>query len=171
MKYESDHGFHRAFLGQLAARMKPHCYIELGLGTDPAILNVGEHCFKAYGVDRKVEKFAAPPNSVILEMSTDEFFAAYSDTIEPPELVFIDADHSKDQVLKDLEAVAAIAGDNCIVVLHDTFPENLEQTRPGLCSDSYRVAEYLAASKTWEVVTLPIPPGLTICRLNPKSLL
>jgi len=166
MNYTSDHNFHRSFLTMLAARMKPTCYIELGLGTDPAILNVGEHCFKAYGVDRKRESFPTPPNSVILEMTTDEFFDAYGSTIEAPELVLIDADHSKEQVLRDLDRVAKIAAENCIVCIHDTFPENAAATSPGLCSDSYLVPE----SIFFEAVTLPFPPGITICRLRPKSL-
>lgn len=166
MNYNSDQNFHRGFLAMLAARMKPRCYIELGLSTDPAILSVGEHCFKAYGVDRKVEKFTIPPNSVILEMTTDQFFASYGPTIEAPELVFIDADHSMEQVLKDMRNVAAIAAENCIVCIHDTFPENEAQTAPGFCGDSYKLIRSL-----WgEHVTLPFPPGLTIMRARPKSL-
>lgn len=166
MRYDSDHSFHRTFLTMLAARMKPRCFIELGLGTDPCIVNVGEHCFRAYGVDRKRENFATPPNSVILEMTTDEFFESYGRTIEAPELVFIDADHSKEQMLKDLRNVAAIAAENCIVCIHDTFPENEQQTRPEFCGDSYKAVRTL-----WgEHVTLPFPPGLTIMRANVKSL-
>lgn len=166
MNYASDHDWHRSFLANLARRMKPQCYVELGLGDNPAIVQVSEFCNEAYGVDKTRGSHEVSPNAIIIVMTTDEFFDGPGKTITPPDLVFIDADHRKEQVLKDLANVAAICADNCVVVLHDTFPESAMYTDPGYCADSYKVPDEIP----WEHVTLPVPPGLTICRLKARSL-
>ncbi len=161
----TDHNWHRSMLVLIAARMRPRCFVELGLGPDPSVALVGPHCEKAYGVDQ-AQHFGTYPNTTLLHMTTDQFFADVAPNIEPPDLVFIDADHSHAQVMKDLKAVAAICADNCLVLLHDTYPESYSQTDPGYCGDSYLVPSLLLC----ENVTLPFPPGLTLCRLKPRGM-
>ena len=162
-----DHGdWHKDLLRIMAQRMRPTCFIELGLGGTPSIHSVSEHCGVAYGVDRYKSPCEAPPNRILVEMTTDQFFADVAPGIPPPELVFIDADHSKESVLRDLANVAAICADNCVVVLHDTFPPGINHTAPDFCGDAYLVPGMIE----WEHVTLPFPPGVTICRLKPRSL-
>ncbi len=161
----SDHTWHRTLLSALAARMKPRCFIELGLGPEQAAIGwVSEHCYRAYGVDIEPHPHAYP-NARIFQMATEDFFAGPAQHIEPPDLVFIDADHHSAQVRRDLANVEAICAPNCLVVIHDTFPENSAYATEGYCCDSHVVPSYL----TCENVTLPFPPGLTLCRLKPQS--
>ncbi len=160
----SDHQWHRTLLTTMAARMRPNCFMELGLGTTPAIAAVADYCVNAYGVDTLPHE-GGYQNTKIFQMSTDDFFLNVAHTLEPPDLVFIDADHNAEQVMKDFDNIACICADNCVVVLHDTFPENEAHTSEGYCGDSYLVPPRLLC----EAVTLPFPPGITICRLRPKS--
>lgn len=164
MNYETDSTWHRTLLTQLAERMRPACYLELGLWHEPAMLQVAQYAETCYGVDSETFPEKAPDNCIIVRMTTDEFFERV--TIPRPELVFVDASHDSEQVLKDLENISRICADNCIVVIHDTFPENREYTDDGYCSDSYKVPDLIP----WECVTLPLPPGITICRMRPRSL-
>ena len=166
MNYGNDFAFHRNLLVLLAQRMRPDCFLELGLAEDPCISVVAEHCHRSYGVDHRALTLASPPNTTIVEMTTDEFFQDYANTIPAPDLVLVDADHSKDQVIKDLSNISKIAADNCLVLVHDTYPMTEAETDAGHCSDSYKVPGLL----DWEHVTLPCPPGLTLLRMKPRLL-
>jgi hypothetical protein len=147
--------------------MRPSCYIELGLPHTPTIYGVAKWCGNVYAVDSGNSVPADRPNVRLFTMTTDRFFGEIAPGLSPPELVFIDADHFSGQVMKDLNNVAAICSENCVVVLHDTFPADDSYLAPELCNDSYLCPDLIA----WEHVTLPVPPGLTLCRLKPKSLL
>jgi len=158
--------WYKVFLGALALRMKPKCYLELGLWHEPALLGLARHCEEMHGVDAEAQPFHVPENATIHTMTTNEFFDGPGKSITPPDLVFVDADHRSKQVLTDLYSVQDICADNCVVVIHDTFPAGPEFTVDGHCSDSYRVPGMIP----WERVTLPFPPGVTICRMKPVSL-
>jgi hypothetical protein len=166
VNYEMDHMWHRAFLASLACRIRPTCFLELGVHRDPALVNVAQFCDLVVGVDRDLYLVQWPENSKFYQMTTDAFFAWPAAEIPPPELVFVDADHRREQVIKDLYGVEAICAENCIVVIHDTFPPGIEFTTDVDCSNSYLVPPLLP----WEHVTLPVPPGVTLCRMKPRSL-
>jgi hypothetical protein len=166
VNYENDHVWHHTLLLTLAQRIRPKCYLELGLWLQPVITDVAQYCEVCYGVDRDIMPDVVPPNATFIRLSTDEFFALVGKTIPPPDLVFVDADHRKDQVLTDLKNIEEICAENCIVVLHDTFPSGPEYTTDADCSDSYKVPDLMK----WEHVTLPTPPGITICRMKPRGL-
>jgi len=161
-----DHAFHRSLLSVLAARIQPSCFLELGVHQDPALLQVARHCEHVVGVDRSLYLIRWPSNSAFYQMTTDEFFAGPAKEITPPELVFVDACHRKEQVLRDLDGIESICAENCVVVLHDTFPPSAEFTSDNDCSDSYLVP----GLARWPSVTLPVPPGITMLRMRPTSL-
>lgn len=153
--------WHRDLLITLARTLGPKSYLELGLGTTPVLPDLAQYCNLAYGVDKSDACGPMPGNAKIFAMTTDDFFINEAAHIEPPDLVFVDADHRSSQVIKDLNGIAAICAPNCIVVCHDTFPD------PGYeadhhCSDSYRVPGIIA----WECVTIPRHPGATIIRMK-----
>lgn len=166
MSYDDDLQWHKTLLRALALRMKPKCFLELGLWVVPAMMDLPSDCSEMHGVDNATFPKFVPSNATIHAMTTDEFFAGPGKTITPPDLVFVDADHHSPQVMRDLNNVAMIAAENCIVVIHDTYPGGPEFTVDGHCADSYKVPGMLI----WEHVTLPFPPGVTICRMHPRSL-
>ena len=161
-----DENWHKQFLSTLASVQRPGCYLELGLSTSPALLTLSGFCLSVHGVDPAGIQFDVPTNATIHAMTTNEFFAGPAKMIPPPNLVFVDADHRSHQVMRDLEGIASIAAENCIVAIHDTFPPDDLHKEDHYCSDSYRVPKIMI----WERVTLPFPPGLTLCRMHPRSL-
>jgi hypothetical protein len=55
--------------------------------------------------------------------------------------------------------------DQGILVLHDTFPINEAATSRERCDDGYLAIEELGqVVSDYELVTIPIHPGITICR-------
>ena len=158
--------WHRTLICAIAGAMRPSCYLELGLGGEPTLTSVADLCVVAYGVDHNEPKFPVPANATIFTMSTDEFFDARAKTIPPPELVFVDADHRSAQVLKDLKHIEEICAPNCVVVCHDTYPENTGYTVAEHCADSYKVPDMIP----WKHVTIPRHPGATILRMKPSGL-
>jgi len=166
LSYDDDLQWHKILLSAIALRMQPKCYLELGLWYAPAMRELAANCVEMHGVDCQHFPEFVPSNATIHSMTTNEFFAGPGKSITPPDLVFVDADHRSKQVLTDLHNVADICADNCIVVMHDTFPGSPEYTVEGHCADSYLVPDMIP----WEHVTLPFPPGVTICRMKPKSL-
>lgn len=166
MHYPSDGEWHKLLIEVIAARMRPECFLELGLAGNPTLLNVARYCKSLHGVDiAQPATFVIPSSAKIHMMSTDDFFAGPGKSLRP-DLVLVDADHRSAQVRKDLEGVARIAAENCVVLIHDTFPESHQFVADGYCSDSYKVP----GEMSWEHVTLPCPPGVTICRMRPRSL-
>lgn len=66
-------------------------------------------------------------------MPTDQFFEQNKKTYD---IVFIDANHDLEYVVRDFNNSLKIA--NKIIVMHDMYPPNEEQTASGYCSDSYK---------------------------------
>jgi hypothetical protein len=166
LSYDDDLQWHKIILSAIAMRMQPKCYLELGLWYAPAMLELAANCAEMHGVDTLGAVFKVPGNATIHKMTTNEFFSGPGRTVTPPDLVFVDADHRSKQVLTDLYNIEDICSDNCIVLMHDTYPGGTEYTVEGHCADSYLVPGMIP----WEHVTLPFPPGVTICRMKPKSL-
>jgi len=171
-----DGVFHEWFIPKLAASLGSERYLELGTwhgdtfcSTAAIVLDRGGH---AVGVDSAAA--ITVPGALVYQCTTDEFF----DKIQPLlgytyDLVFIDADHTARQVRADLLAVFPLVEEHGIICLHDTFPIREEDTRPGYSGDAWMVAQDLwlrrlptgiRPDENYEVLTLPVGPGLTLIR-------
>ena len=81
------------------------------------------------------------------------------------DLIFIDADHSKESIKDDFLNSIKVLEDDGIILLHDTYPLDRNATAENRCGDGYLAIENLGKQTTdWELVTIPLHPGLTICR-------
>ena len=172
MNYQTRLEWHKDLLVLLAERMQPASYLELGCRTDPTFLYLWRNCRYVTGVDKDPARYSAPSNAKIYQRTTDDFFERIAKghiLIKPPELVFIDACHEARQVHRDFDNVTRIAAPNCLVVFHDTFPESDEYVDPNLCDNANLVPPALVEDG-YEIVTLPFPPGVSIARVNRKSL-
>lgn len=157
--------WHQSIFRCIAYRQRPKCFLELGLSDNPVMLQIAPYCTEMVGVDPGWQS-DVPDNATVYKMTTDEFFRDHTHDITRPDLVFVDADHDSEQVVKDLHNVSRIAATNCVVLIHDTFPADFAATAKHESSDSWRVPGKIP----WESVTLPFPPGLTIARMNPLLL-
>lgn len=97
--------------------------------------------------------------------STDSFFKELDKTIQF-DMVFIDADHSYEQSLKDFNNVRNLVIEDGFIFMHDTSPYDPSYTHPSFCDNTWKAAKWIKnnLAHEWEVVTLPINPGLTILK-------
>ena len=87
------------------------------------------------------------------------------------DMIFIDADHSKESVLKDFQVYFDLVNRDGLILLHDSYPANEQDTLPGYCGDCYKAIEELSKNnEAYEMMTIPVPPGLTLCRKRIKQL-
>jgi hypothetical protein len=89
-------------------------------------------------------------------MTTDDFFKQNKKKYD---IVFIDANHDLPDVVRDYNNAVNIC--NKMIVFHDMFPPNEEQTASGYCSDSYKLLNYFKENKI-ETFTLNTDFGLTV---------
>ena len=165
-----DETWHSSLIMNIASAMHPVNYLELGTAAGTTITSVAHIISgKAVGVDRK--NLMDSRNKIeFYHMSTDEFF-----NNPPPltyDLIFIDADHKFEQAKKDFLNAVRFLNDNGIVVIHDTYPGNADYLNDDRCSDSYRLAWEIRTkmNRDFEIVTIPVHPGLSIIRKSGKQL-
>ena len=142
----------------LASIYRPKTYIELGLHDGETFNKVKNYCGRAIGVDiRKVHL-----DGEIHNCTTDEFFDQVI-VNEKADMIFIDADHKYDSVIKDFENSLKVLNQGGCILLHDTDPESDHLFDPGYCGDSYRMVDYLESRGDINVVTIPCTEaGLSI---------
>lgn len=97
--------------------------------------------------------------------TTDEFF----DKIDPSssfDIIFIDANHDYDFVLRDFNN--SIKYCRQWLALHDMIPPTLYHTHTSQCSDSYKILYYIIKERkdiVWFSLQDPIFVGLTFIRM------
>lgn len=166
--------WHHAFIEHLAFLVRPKVYVELGI-RDCIVLNrIIPHAEHVIGVDidSKAGQFMAKsPKAEFVCSSTLDF--AKQLQVEPIsiDMLFIDADHAYEAVLSDFWAFFPFVSPHGMILLHDTHPEDEEAMDPKFSNDAYKVIDELTkASDRLELMTLPLSPGLTLCRKRKTQL-
>jgi hypothetical protein len=156
---------HPTFLSGVFYWLKPENYLELGVRDGRNFKEVSPFCKKMVGVDICPIPFDLEQNMTFHQMSTDEFFSKLDDT-EKYDCVFIDADHSHEQSLKDFLNVKDRMVDDGFIFFHDTYPYAEYMMDKNLCNDVYKTALYIKQNfiDQFEILTLPFNPGLTILK-------
>lgn len=99
-------------------------------------------------------------------MSTDDFAVQWAGHKTPIDLLYIDADHSYEQSLKDFEHFAPFVKPNGLILMHDTFPlsEGFEQLH--LSGTVYKTAQHIKREylSEFEITTIPYLCGISILR-------
>ena len=158
---------------ELVKLFKPGTYVELGVKRGFIFNRISPLVQKAVAVDSCGFKGVnASDNVAFFHMTTDEFATIWEGTID---MLFIDADHSKRQVLKDIDNMLPFIRDYTgLILLHDTYPINEPLTQDGYCSNAWEAAHEIRVTPRYfsqvEIVTLPGPFfGLSILRKVPFS--
>lgn len=156
---------HVTFLNFMCSWIKPECYLELGVRDGRNFFSVAKHCQKAIGVDIVSCSKSLLNNMEFHICNTDEYFKNLNDDIKF-DVVFIDADHSHEQSLKDFLNVKDKVIDDGFIFFHDTYPYDPYLFDMTLSGDVYKTALYIKKhfNEDFEIVTLPINPGLTIVK-------
>jgi predicted O-methyltransferase YrrM len=173
-KSPAQPNWHEDFIVHLASVMRPHVYLELGLYRCELFNRVAPYAQRSIGVD-----IAPEAGSFMRRSAATQFIHATSESYAQTarseglaiDLLFIDANHSYQSVHEDFANYFPIVGEQGIILLHDGFPMSRELTAPGYCGDGYRaIAELTAKHDGYEMMTIPVHPGLTIARKRTNHL-
>ena len=157
---------HPEVLSNFFKWLKPENYLELGVRDGSTFLPVSQYCGRAVGVDAfNAPPFELQPNMEFHTMLTDEYFAKLDPSVRF-DAVFIDADHSHEQSLKDFINVKDRVIDDGFIFFHDTYPYDASMLDPLACNDCYRTALFIKQNfiDEFEILTLPFNPGVTIVK-------
>jgi len=156
---------------------QPDVYVEVGVQKGHTFNQISPLVKEAYAVD-----IAPMPNVIeidnvkICQMPSSIFTKWWESRNDNKiDLLFIDADHSKEAVLLDFDLLSSfVTPCTGLILLHDTYPAVSNMVRDGLCFNAWEAAREIHRNekyKDWEIVTLPGPfAGLSIVRNAKKHL-
>lgn len=134
-------------------------YLELGIRNSPVYDIIKNIVPTIHGVD-----INDCPNfdGQFFKMTTDEFFNTVKNKYD---LIFIDACHDIDYVIRDFKNSLNSLNSHGIIVLHDTYPINESMCHNSLCSDCYKIISHIKINyPNLQMFNFPISPGLCIIK-------
>jgi len=160
---------HEQFLETLASLKRPDVYVELGIYQADVTNAIAPYSQEVYCADIvDASQYVKNDNIQFFHEDTEKFAIRWKTQIKKDiDLIFIDADHSAEAVYKDVyNFITYLKKDTGLMILHDTWPLNKKQTAPGYSGDCYKATKRLknALADSAEILTLPIPYGLTLIR-------
>jgi len=161
-----EESWHVNFITNFAEIVKPRTYLEVGIYQGETFNQVSKLCQSSLAVDIAPEAFryVKKVNGVKTYLGTVQEYAISShNKSELFDLVFIDADHMFESVLRDFECCKDLTSPTGFILMHDTWPQSEEFASPGMCGDGYRAIDELRKRfPDWSFLTIPIHPGLTL---------
>ena len=120
-----DINYHTALLNYLVDRHGLKSYLEIGV-QNPANNFDKVKAQAKVGVDPEVKD-----DIRVYEGTSDDYFIGYGQEEDKRtyDLIFIDGDHTKEQVKRDFENSLRCLNQNGFIVIHDTLPLNEQGTR------------------------------------------
>ncbi|MGC6516478.1 MAG: class I SAM-dependent methyltransferase [Candidatus Puniceispirillaceae bacterium] len=166
-----DADFHVDMIVHLASVLRPKTYVELGTNRCETFNRVSQFAGTAYGADIWAESQSYMKNkSCFFHGSTSDFSDHLRAKDVKIDLLFIDADHSAKSVKEDFENFFDMMTDDGVILMHDGYPKDASQLSPDICGDGYKAIKELSKERDYfELVTIPFPPGLSICRVRQKQ--
>lgn len=136
-------------------------YLELGCRSNSTFKQI--QCERKVGVDKN-------PGGT-LQMTTDEYFAKHDDKFD---IVFVDAGHTHDQVMRDVRNAQNILNNGGTIVMHDCWPyiKEYERKDGGASGTVWRAFVHLRTDPNLEVVCGNYDHGVGLVRFgsNPSRL-
>jgi hypothetical protein len=171
---DSALSWHVEFITRLARLLRPEVYVELGLYQAELLNEVASFAGQAIGVDKDPacgHYVRKAPNVRFVAGTTDAFAEECRRLGLQIDLLFIDADHCREAVLRDFRNYLPLVRPQGLILFHDTHPGDASLLDPGYCCDAYRAIEELQSTAIgYEMMTIPISPGLTMCRKRTSQL-
>lgn len=160
--------------------LKPKNFAELGVFFGETTKNIIDLIPQEYyGIDiyrdENIDFFLThKPNFKFFHMSTDQFFQQLDqeNKLLGLDMAFIDACHSHEASYRDFLNIRKHMNEDGFILFHDTYPESDKWTTPERTNNCYLTAEVIRKShyNEFEILTLPINPGLSIARKCTKQL-
>ena len=157
---------HPAFFKFLFSYLKPENYLELGVRDGRNLFVVGKYCKKITAVDVIPQSFSRDSvgsESFVYHQTTTDLFFSSLDKEALFDAIFIDADHSHQQTLKDFLNAKDHLIEDGFIFFHDTYPYDSWMCVKNGCDDAYRTPLFIKEHliDEFEVLTLPFSPGVT----------
>lgn len=166
--------WHVEFILSLAKVVRPAVYVELGLYQCELFNKMIPYAGHLIGVDHSIESvnyMIKNKKTKLFHCSTGEFCKIATNMKIEIDLLFIDASHDVKNVKNDFLSYFPLIKNNGLILFHDSYPKNLEYTDSKLCGDGYKAIDELTRDASgYEMMTVPIHPGLTICRKRDNHL-
>jgi len=160
--------WHEDFIVHLASLVRPKVYVELGLYHCALFNRIIPFAEQLIGVDISAEAgnyMQQSSKTRFFKGTTQEFGKEVEVSPLQINMLFIDADHSKEAVIQDFKDFFPFVAPHGLILLHDTHPGNEQMMQPEWCGTAYlAVEEFLRETGSYELMTIPVSPGLTICR-------
>ena len=169
-----DHKWHQDFILHMASIMRPENYLEVGIYRCGLFNRMGAYAQKLTGVDLSPEsgKFMISDLKVKFVCSDSVGYAKkLKEQGETFDFIFIDADHSEQAVQGDFSHYVQLLRSHGLILLHDTHPIDQAATSQERCGDGYwAIDRFSRQTDEWEMMTIPLHPGLTLCRKRTTQL-
>ena len=161
--------WHEDFIVHLASLVRPKVYVELGIYHCALFNRIIPFAEQLIGVDISTEAgnyMQQSSKTRFIKGTTQEFGKELEVSPLQINMLFIDADHSKEAVLQDFKDFFPFIAPHGLILLHDTHPGNEQLMQPEWCGTAYLAVEELLRETglSYELMTIPVSPGLTICR-------
>lgn len=163
----------RNIICELIRLFEPHTYVEVGVQKGYTFNMVSPMVKRAVAVDINNMATIIPRSNVeTYQMPSLEFAAQWTDPID---LLFIDANHRKECVLNDVDALSPFVREGSgLILLHDTHPAAEHLLSDRFCSNAWEAAWEIRKKRKYadvEIMTLPGPyAGLSIIRKAKRHL-
>lgn len=169
-----DHKWHQNFILYLASVLRPESYLEIGIYRCGLFNQMLPYANKLTGVDLSPDAgksmISSPKTKFICANSVD-YAKQLKGAGETFDFIFIDADHSQQAVYADFSHYIELLRPHGVILLHDTHPIDQAATNQDRCGDGYLAIDHLSRqTEKWEMMTIPLHPGLTLCRKRATQL-
>lgn len=158
--------WHPRIIRDLAKTLSVNSYLEIGVYRCETLRLLAKVAKNVVGVDIDETALRSAPKSSKIEtfLGTAEEYAE-ANAHKRFDLIFIDANHAKEHVASDFNAVEQLLTQRGMILLHDTWPSTEEFSRARFCGDAFLAVHELRASRPdFNFVTLSTHPGLTLCQ-------
>ena len=166
--------WHENFIVHLASILRPNVYMELGLYECAVFNRIIPFAQHLIGVDispRAKTFMTRSPKTEFICSSTKGLSLELAPRGMQIDMLFIDADHSREAVLEDFRSYSPFVAPHGLILIHDTHPRDTSELNPAFCGDGYLAIPDLQTDLgNFEMVTIPVSPGLTICRKRTSQL-
>jgi glycosyltransferase involved in cell wall biosynthesis/predicted O-methyltransferase YrrM len=160
--------WHEDFIVHLASIIRPRVYVELGIVKCALFNRIIPYADCLIGIDINPEAenyMLKSPKTRFINSTTLDFAKQLESEQLMIDLLFIDADHSHAAVMRNFAAYFPWVVPHGLILMHDVHPGNKDLIAPEWCDTAYLAARDLAkSSEEYEMVTIPVSPGLAICR-------
>lgn len=156
---------HTQLINWLIQKNNLKSYLEIGI-NNPWNNFHQIKCERKQGVDPNYVN--AKKGEPIINITSDEYFTNWQPVHNDKfDIVFVDGDHTADQVKKDFENSLKCLNENGFIVLHDTLPDKEEYTKVPRetkiwYGDVYKFVMTLSDYKEISFVTINIDCGCTV---------